>query len=675
MYAMNQNLNAGDPSGLVPPQILPHVHLVSSYRFPTLAALQPAQALEYLIKGPTIVKDTAAVAWTYFASPPPDGTVLLTWQPPRMGTHFASDGLVWADPEIAYDMNIRGYNLQVMVHKSGFQYPNEAFSTHARYRYHITQGPGHIDPSLWVVHYFTAEPANRIPSNTIATPRDMHGVLQGRAQLESAGQLIRKDFMLADRQNWPKVEFTRGAGAQQPPYYNPMQPGRPYNQPPPSKRARTNGQARPPVPPTMVADPSLDEEENSTQDFFDFLTPRDISLSRYRQHHEWMEEIFSSPYDVRKILPIDLGLGLMGELGGLTDGILDTPGGEHPPLSSKSRGNDYEVKPYQKLHPDDLKDFEARVEGYTQKKEAELEKLRATHANKMARLKRSRTYIRAERRLRDVARSGSAHSTDAADPVDSVVSELEASLGVAFDSKQEVVCVDKGGYMEQQAPPQKAQQINGNGPSNSNTDAGSAGLMDAIDAENSAASLLEQYGSNSLTGTPGASLSVPPISQPPSQAQSAVATPSAPVVDPSQSTALDIQATHEATNSGSDLLDLDVEMSGMTDPEGKGEGDWVVVDSADTTQPLVGNDLTHSATAVVADTAAATSGVDVGATASMFDTADFGSFDNLDTAGDALADYTNVDNLGLDLVDDSAFGDAFHGTEMHHGETPDGDNV
>jgi hypothetical protein len=64
-----------------------------------------------------------------------------------------------------------------------------------------------------------------------------------------------------------------------------------------------------------------------------------------------------------------------------------------------------------------------------------------------------------------------------------------------------------------------------------------------------------------------------------------------------------------------------------------------------------------------------TSNVDADA-GSMFDTADFGSFDNLDTAGDALAEYGNDDTMGLDLVDDSAFGDAFHGTEMqHHDET------
>jgi hypothetical protein len=88
---------------------LAHVHLVSSYRFPVLPQLRPEQAVEYLIKGPQIVRDTSPVIWTYFTAPPQDGTVILTWQPPRMGTHFASDGMVWADPEQAFDMPVRGY--------------------------------------------------------------------------------------------------------------------------------------------------------------------------------------------------------------------------------------------------------------------------------------------------------------------------------------------------------------------------------------------------------------------------------------------------------------------------------------------------------------------------------------------------------------------------------------
>ena len=48
-----------------------------------------------------IAKDRAPFFWTYLDKPT-EGTVLLTWQPlQRLGTHFASDGYVWAQPEQA----------------------------------------------------------------------------------------------------------------------------------------------------------------------------------------------------------------------------------------------------------------------------------------------------------------------------------------------------------------------------------------------------------------------------------------------------------------------------------------------------------------------------------------------------------------------------------------------
>ena len=129
---------------------------------------------------------------------------------------------------------------------------------------------------------------------------------------------------------------------------------------------------------------------------------------------------------------------------------------------------------------------------------------------------------------------------------------------------------------------------------------------------------------------------------------------------------------------GADLLDLDVEMSGMASAGDKGE-DWVMVnDQATNAQQPSGNipqaNMSNNQQAASnAGGAMASSNMEADA-GSMFDTADFGSFDNLDSAGDALADYGHDDNLGLDLVDDSAFGDAFHGTEMHH-DNGEGDNA
>lgn len=537
---------------------------------------------------------------------------------------------------------------------------------HSRYRYRLTAGPGTIDPNLWLVHYKPADQQHRLAAGQIPVPRETQATLQMRAQLQAAGPLMRKEFMLHDASNWPKVEFGQQAAMrqQQQPYYNPMQPGRPYvAQPPPAKRMRgaPPTQARPSIAGAALPDTSLEDEENATQDAFDFLTPREISLSRYKQHHEWMEEIFSSPYAVGNIAPIDLGLGLMGELAPLTVGILDVPGAENPDTNK----DNYKIKDYYKMNPEHLKDFEKRVAEYTKNEQAEIDKMKADHARKMAQLKRTRTYIKAERRLRDLSRSAP-KDDEGTDSSDSVVQDLEKSLGVTFDAKKSVVCVEKGGFIERQpTPPQKA-QVNGNGngtQSNSNGASNGSNNDGASDFDNTAASLLDQYGTGSLAGTPG-NISMPRMSQPPSQSHSAVGTPSLLTGNTTQQQAFDQQTPNLDTDAGNDLLDLDVEMSGMTNADEKTADDWVVVDeqggnahqSGNDSQPAANNaNTTNDQNTMGQSTVEADTG-------SMFDSVpDFTNFDGIDSAGDALADFGQDDNMGLgDLVDDSAFGDAFH---------------
>lgn len=663
----------------------------------------------------------------YFQAPPQDGTVLLTWQPPVMQSRFASDGYIWADPEATYTIEIKGYTLEILVHRSGYRFGFEQIAVHSRHRYRIiSKAPGanmQHDPSLWIVHYAQAEPNNRYPANQIQVPQEVQRIMQERSYLEKQGQLLRKEFMLRDRGNWPEIKFSGGGPmpavqGQQRPVFNPMQqmgglvrPPQYYQQsqvpgvgPSPAKRQRQipptqmPGSAHVGVPPAAVgADTSIEDEENTALgDLLDHLTPREISAMRYTQHHEWMEEIFSSPYAAGQILPVDLGLGLMGELAPLTDGLLDTPSAESVPGNKSST-----PKSYHKLEPEQLKDFEKRVADYVGKGEAELEKMRLKHTKKLADLKRSKTYIQAERRLREAAR-GSSDSTDTShlldgtvdedrtrsgtpssdEKVDDIVHEVEESLGVVIGSKKNVVCVDKGGYIEEQS--QQTQQVNGNGtgPSSAHTDNGGLnGFLDesAMDADNTAASLLDQYG---LTTTPAANLSVPQVSQPESQVHSITGTPGTGAIDPSQNSSYQEQGNLEGSSGAHDLMDLDVDMASISNTEDKGgEGDWVMVNETDDGQEHIsGAQLSKAASAEslaepTDPDAAPASNVDSGATPGMFDTAEFESFDNLDTAGDALADYTaEGDDLGLDL-DNSAFGDAFHGTETHHGETDDGENA
>ena len=97
---------------------------------------------------------------------------------------------------------------------------------HARHRYRIAAGPGTIDPNLWLVHYKPADPQSRMPASQIPIPREVQAQIQMRAQLQQAGPLMRKEFMLVDQANWPKVEFGQQAMRGPQPYYNPMQPGR-----------------------------------------------------------------------------------------------------------------------------------------------------------------------------------------------------------------------------------------------------------------------------------------------------------------------------------------------------------------------------------------------------------------------------------------------------------------
>lgn len=65
--------------------------------------------MEYLVNAPRITREVAGMNWM-FLDAPPDGTVMLVWQPlSQMGAHAASDGYIWADPEQAFSSESKGY--------------------------------------------------------------------------------------------------------------------------------------------------------------------------------------------------------------------------------------------------------------------------------------------------------------------------------------------------------------------------------------------------------------------------------------------------------------------------------------------------------------------------------------------------------------------------------------
>lgn len=99
---------------------MPHVHLVSSFRYPSMPGLDLKDVAKFLMNAPLIARDKAPFFWTYLDRPA-DGTTLMTWQPlGRLSTNFATDGFVWAPPEQIYKHDLG--NGLVRTHSFAFCY-------------------------------------------------------------------------------------------------------------------------------------------------------------------------------------------------------------------------------------------------------------------------------------------------------------------------------------------------------------------------------------------------------------------------------------------------------------------------------------------------------------------------------------------------------------------------
>ena len=597
-----------------------------------------------------------------------------------------------------------------------------------------------VDPNLWIVHYGPAEKSDRLPVHMIPVTPQMQQTLSFRQQLLSMGQIVRKEFMLSDRINWPHINLPgRGNSMYAPPVsvrgvpqtmaYPPQ--GVPPAGPTPKRRG---GQVAPQVQghqqPMIGAVPSLDaayddEEDTSRGDLFDHLTPREVSISRYQQNHEWMEEILSSPYRIQQIVMPDLGLGRKGELASLTDGIFEAQGSEAL--------LDVPKKPYVgRLDPGLADEFRKRANEKIESTNAEIEKMKSEYEKVLAKLKTNALITDAEIDLRSSVRAtgpefwrlegrleesedgtiGSPPRTDK--KVEDILAQVEGLVGKQAVTVHDVHQVQAGGYQEPRPEPepvpQPPQMVVGavdNGASApmsrqpSQNESQNSGIMigdSDIDMGGTAAGLLDQMHTGFSTPTP---LNNFPTPQPHLSAMgSAVATPAginAPSPQPAQpTTAGEPPAPANAAE--------DVRMEDSNAPktevptvpdQGTESGDWVVVPKSDEPQVPSPNAPGASGTPQPQPTAAAAteepaktqppqesskpvSAAPTPGDGSAFDGDhnDFSSLGDLDTAGDALASYDGTGGdltEGLDLnmdMDDSAFGDAFHGVEPSAGDTP-----
>ncbi|KAI0161117.1 DUF1750-domain-containing protein [Hypoxylon sp. FL1284] len=709
----------GDPSFGVHRDLLPHVHLISTFRYTLKARVDPQEVTSWLMQAPKIARDTAPFFWTYLDRPE-NGNIFLTWQPlQQMGLNFASDGYIWPHQEQYLQQEVgNGVILEMYYHKAGFAY-GEPIATHSRRRFRLippnvhTPNAPQVDPSLWIVHYGPIDNNERIPSQVIPRDPRTQSILETRAYLQRCGQIQRKEFILGDRVNWPQISWPREP-SRQPMYPGPRgvpqamayPPHPPAPGGPPSKRARTGQAVQSQVPPAMAAispqDSAYDDEEDTSRgDMFDHLTPREVSLSRYKQNHEWMEEVLSSPYRMAQIGFSDLGLGLKGELSNLTEGIFEAHGFNTTTQSpSKPTAT--------QLDTEQAAEFRKRVNERVESTQAEIEKMKADHAKKMAKFKRNSVLTVAERELRlavdeqgpggiqlegrpEESEDGTNRWPTKHKKMEEIVSQVEAHLGRRAEVIYDLRRIQDGGYQEPAPEPAplttsgtaggpQSGSASGSGPmSRHPSHAGSqhSGFMigdSDIDMGGTAAGLLDQM----HTGTGASSTSTPMNNFPTPQAhasamQSNAATP-ANLNVPSPRQPLPKDGSADAKMDGTSTSNPP---SGTAPDQGTGSGDWVVVPKAGATPNAV-PDANFAAAhnqqrmaGVASKQASATGSPSAGFDG---DQNDFSSLDDLNTAGDAMAGFSGTPGdlaEGLDLdMEDSAFGDAFHGVDTPQGDAP-----
>jgi len=305
-----------------------------------------------------------------------------------------------------------------------------------------------------------------------------------RMQLQRHGQLVRKEFMLRDSASWPTINLPGNPNAGYPQqamgYPNDVMAHMNRNQqqayiqqqanasqrsvgPSPAKRPRHDGPGHGHGSATVIPAPVLlpdsaneDEDGILGGDYMDNLTPRDISLHRYLQHHEWLEEILESPYDTNQIIPGELGLGRKGELESLTNDFFDapidgTPKEVFPTLKEVPTYKEDSMTPrVGRLETGRAEEFTKRATEKVAEINAEMEKLKKQHARRMAKLHKGRALHEAEEHIRaetleilsgDFRKSGAEH--------DQKINEYAQNIvGRSIAPRLDVQCVQKGGLEE-----------------------------------------------------------------------------------------------------------------------------------------------------------------------------------------------------------------------------------
>jgi len=415
-----------------------------------------------------------------------------------------------------------------------------------------------------------------------------------------------------------------------------------------------------------------------------------------------MEEILSSPYGIHQIIPADLGLGVRGELANLTDGIFDAP---YDP------DNDVEKNTYVgRLNTEKAEQFRARTTERIAETNKEIEKMKAKHAKRLAKFKKGSLLSLAEKELRTAVTDpsdigpeywrleGRADDDESGDEkaeskvsskVDDILAQVEASLGRHAVAIQEIRRIQDGGFEEAviaSPSPVLALQSpkpasNHSHPLSINGGTPQSGVLVTggdMDMDNSAAGLLDQYHTGiSSHATPASNFGNTP--QPLLQTHSSAGTPGMHI--PSPQPVAHTSPLPQAPIPAQGDVNMPDANKQVVSADGIGTGDWVVVPpggvSPDPTtsaqQPSSAIEVSSAIPALTVPTPSPHPTTNADNTPLPdFSTSpnDFADLGDLDTAGDALASYGDdagdMGDLSLDMdvgMDDSAFGEAFHGVE------------
>ena len=614
------------------------------------------------------------------------------------------------------------------VHRTGFRLPNEPMATHARRRLRLTpsQNPDPSlpppDTSLWIMHYCQTEQQHQFPSRNMQISNQIRHMMNERVQLQRHGQLIRKEFMLRDGASWPTINLPGNPGSaypQQPMGYpndvmahmNRSQQQAYIQQqgnaaqravgPSPAKRPRHAGQSQghgsnTAIPPPIVPpDAAYDDDDGTVGgDYMDYLTPRDISIHRYIQHHEWLEQIMESPYDTDRIIPGDLGLGRKGELESLTRDFFDAPTSGTPkerfPIreekdsvkesvaeanDGRAEANDSAPVPSRvgRLEAGKAEEFTKRATEKVAQINSEMEKLRRQHVRRMAKLQKGRALKEAEDSLRaetleilngDPNKEG----TDPNSKIDAMVMNV---FGRGFKPIQDVECLQKGGLEEKSASKEPLDQ--------------DYDMVDNFNLDGVVHDTPNQAPGVSTANASQSNDTAASLQSPHNQVPNLEVTGS----EVSQAKVASDQSLPPGDSAAEDWIMVQPEGKGMPGDQDQSLGgssslanDSAMQSSEPQSHPM--NQNTENQPQNLEQTAehSTTEGFDQSAIVEdqvgNFETNDFGEgidFGELDTAGDELSGYAQVmGNPGSEAleVNDGAFTDAFSATEMNTGEEPSG---